>query len=1150
MNRTKFPCCTRCKMNYYVGEINGPKIPLLLKCGHDMCRNCVKFLSKRSPVITCCICEQAHNYNLGNLPVHYYKIGQVFWLSSNKQMAIHRSISNLKMTNYCPSKSLDSNYKLCKSCHKSANCFCRQCDEAFCNLCFDEIHMESMATSQHIPETLNKINIQLPPEPRCEQHMKNIEFVCITCQLEVCSVCALDSHRPHDIIQLETYNSSKVENLNDYMSKGELLLRKLINCRDNFNVEVQAFQNSRTKKKYTSVDEIKHTVSTYMSVVIGALQNKEQSLLDLLDKSEHADINSMNKILNQLNGLIDELQKNLMLFDQSIKQKNLSSFVLKNAIFDIKNMLDTSYSIAKKNKVQPSIQMEDSLFDSIQNCFTINFDTSDTYIFGYSTEFPPDYKIKTTICISDDELSKRPVSVSSVSTVSDSVTSGSSDVIARDPLPTTVTHDSIAIKMISKNVVEPVIVTAVNAPSDFYLQLLANNDILSMIKEELAKYAITKHRNVENIEKNCVVYSVLTSHKNWCRCNVMNSYEEDGQMLYTVHSIDYGFTETVKHDKIRNVPFKVKSIPPLAIHCALYDLKPNVQLGWCNEAYKLFCELMFNKSGTFYVYPMETLGEVIEVDVVWRDMYPLSIRDALFFLGYGSFNFYVNEALHDKLVNLITLPNVVLMEKNESLPITITHFVSPSEFYLRVADSSTALLDNVMQRLQDIYKPTEDAMHKSYLLYTPQIGMAVAAKFSIDNTWYRAKIIEIPESRMVTVFYVDFGNSETLPWDQLRVLDSSLIKISPQALKAKLAGLIPAHNGLECSEWSLKANAAVMEMTTINCYVAEFLEVLVNDVDDNGVHSVTLFNRTTRGEYSINRKLVSMGHALPMKSSSYVYNNNAVTNRRKPLPDASLLRSYSFDSEDSLKFDGNQAQPPTDKEYKHDTSNQNKSDAPGVEMSIVRVISPKEIILKTINYNPAKLTERMNKEYTKKNSKKLQKDHWKENDKCAVFINRFGNWYRGQVTKIDHVTKIVSVYFYDLDETIEYKSTKNLYVLEDNICKEKCGIIHCSMYKLLPLGTSNGEWPMYTCDRLSGELNKYSSVYINKKGREGDIVWVEIWVKDLNKPKALEPLRTCWININKFMLKEGLAMLDKKNNEVSVVKKKAKKLKRKKQITD
>lgn len=57
--------------------------------------------------------------------------------------------------------------------------------------------------------------------------------------------------------------------------------------------------------------------------------------------------------------------------------------------------------------------------------------------------------------------------------------------------------------------------------------------------------------------------------------------------------------------------------------------------------------------------------------------------------------------------------------------------------------------------------------------------MAVAARYTIDGVWYRAKILSLPEPRMVTVHYIDFGNSETLPWDRLRVLDKSLIAIPP-----------------------------------------------------------------------------------------------------------------------------------------------------------------------------------------------------------------------------------------------------------------------------------------------------------------------------------------------------------------------------------
>jgi len=105
------------------------------------------------------------------------------------------------------------------------------------------------------------------------------------------------------------------------------------------------------------------------------------------------------------------------------------------------------------------------------------------------------------------------------------------------------------------------------------------------------------------------------------------------------------------------VPLNVISIPSLAFNCALYDLKPKSTTGWSNEAYILFNDLMLAKTGSYFVYPLELKGERIEVDVVWNEnFYPLSIRDALFFLGYGSYEYYVNKALVSVL-NFIKLLN-------------------------------------------------------------------------------------------------------------------------------------------------------------------------------------------------------------------------------------------------------------------------------------------------------------------------------------------------------------------------------------------------------------------------------------------------------------------------------------------------------------
>ncbi|KAI9375758.1 hypothetical protein BJX61DRAFT_78233 [Aspergillus egyptiacus] len=70
----------------------------------------------------------------------------------------------------------------------------------------------------------------------------------------------------------------------------------------------------------------------------------------------------------------------------------------------------------------------------------------------------------------------------------------------------------------------------------------------------------------------------------------------------------------------------------------------------------------------------------------------------------------------------------------------------------------------------------------------PKAGDFVAAKFSEDGEWYRAKVRRNDrEKQQAEVVYIDFGNSEVLPWSRLRPLNQpqfSVQKLRPQAVDA------------------------------------------------------------------------------------------------------------------------------------------------------------------------------------------------------------------------------------------------------------------------------------------------------------------------------------------------------------------------------
>ena len=62
------------------------------------------------------------------------------------------------------------------------------------------------------------------------------------------------------------------------------------------------------------------------------------------------------------------------------------------------------------------------------------------------------------------------------------------------------------------------------------------------------------------------------------------------------------------------------------------------------------------------------------------------------------------------------------------------------------------------------------------------VGLPCVAKFSFDNKWYRARVTELGPSGLVTVMYVDYGNTETLPLSDIRKLLQRFLETPPRVM--------------------------------------------------------------------------------------------------------------------------------------------------------------------------------------------------------------------------------------------------------------------------------------------------------------------------------------------------------------------------------
>lgn len=197
--------------------------------------------------------------------------------------------------------------------------------------------------------------------------------------------------------------------------------------------------------------------------------------------------------------------------------------------------------------------------------------------------------------------------------------------------------------------------------------------------------------------------------------------------------------------------------------------------------------------------------------------------------------------------------------KKDYRDVVITH-IDPTTAHLKlqlVGPTTSAALTTLMAAFAK-HHHSPPASDKS-LPNPPKAGDLVAARFSEDSEWYRARIRRNDrEAQKADVLFLDYGNSETLPWADLRPMTQphfSLAKLKPQALDAALSFLqFPSS-----AEYLADAVRLLLQVTAEKQLVAS-----MDSEDKDGTLWVTLFDAESEGgeEASVNAEVVAEGAAM------------------------------------------------------------------------------------------------------------------------------------------------------------------------------------------------------------------------------------------------------------------------------------------------
>lgn len=113
-------------------------------------------------------------------------------------------------------------------------------------------------------------------------------------------------------------------------------------------------------------------------------------------------------------------------------------------------------------------------------------------------------------------------------------------------------------------------------------------------------------------------------------------------------------------------------------------------------------------------------------------------------------------------------------QQKEELKVTVTEVIGGGKFYVQsVADQRVDSIQKQLASLSILEAPVIGA-------FCPKRGEIVLAQFSADNSWNRAMIVNGPGDKISSekdtyeVFYIDYGNQETVTYSQIRPINPSM----------------------------------------------------------------------------------------------------------------------------------------------------------------------------------------------------------------------------------------------------------------------------------------------------------------------------------------------------------------------------------------
>lgn len=387
----------------------------------------------------------------------------------------------------------------------------------------------------------------------------------------------------------------------------------------------------------------------------------------------------------------------------------------------------------------------------------------------------------------------------------------------------------------------------VSNPSEFWIQTFKHADELDELMVCINRLSEDPgSRNPVSNPAVGLVCSARAEDGDFYRARVVQIVDQKHLQVFFV---DYGNTEVVARSNIRSLPEEFRTLPCLALKCALADVQPRAG-GWSQRACKFFSHAVFD--ATVNVHVAAKHNEHLLVCLTLEKATGESDVGALMCSAGFAEKAELPRPPSDRMREFCTVlaplqpesrthhpdcsQQMLPQSLNASPPaskdgavafkmsgfpvgsvldVTVSHINSPSDFGLQLVQHS-GQLKLLMRNLQDHYRDSH---------FQPVGGAACVARHPGNGRWYRALVASHYGMAHVKVLFVDYGQMTTISPHELRNIAPEFLSLPSQALRCSL--LNPLDNMALAQEWSQEVIAsfqswvetAASDFVTLKCVI-------------------------------------------------------------------------------------------------------------------------------------------------------------------------------------------------------------------------------------------------------------------------------------------------------------------------------------------